>query len=541
VFGSRLARRLLGEPGLDVVVAGRDLDTARAFCDLHGGRPASLDRTAPDLAGRIAALGPDVVIDAAGPFQSYEVESYTLAWAAVACGAHYLDLSDDADFTAGIAALDEAACARGVVVLSGASSVPALSSAAVEELAAGLAEVHLIESVILPGNRAPRGRSVVRAILAQVGQPLRVWRGGCWTLGRGWSWPRREVLRAGRAPPLRRWSSPIGAPDLQLFPERYRARSVLFRAGLELPVLHWGLWLLAGLVRLRLLRSLEPLAGPVRWVAAGFERWGSDRGGMEVRVLGTRSDGVALRRTWTLVAEGGDGPEVPTLAASVLCRKLLAGHVDPGARPCLGEVSLSEVEAEARSLRVDFARSEESEPPLFAQILGREAFAALHTPLRDLHTVLDERRWTGRASVTRGRSPLVGLICAAAGFPQPGADVPVTITMRRRGGAEVWERDFAGQRFRSTLTLAGPPGSGLLHERFGPVRVEIALGSDGAGLRYPVRRGTVLGLPLPRLLLPRSDSLESADALGVRFDVAVSLSRLGLVIRYEGRLQPAEG
>jgi hypothetical protein len=46
---------------------------------------------------------------------------------------------------------------------------------------------------------------------------------------------------------------------------------------------------------------------------------------------------------------------------------------------------------------------------------------------------------------------------------------------------------------------------------------------------------------LPLLLLPRSDSLESADALGVRFDVAVSLPGLGLVIRYEGRLQPAEG
>lgn len=61
------------------------------------------------------------------------------------------------------------------------------------------------------------------------------------------------------------------------------------------------------------------------------------------------------------------------------------------------------------------------------------------------------------------------------------------------------------------------------------------------GLRYPVRRGTVLGLPLPRRLLPRSDSLESADARGARFDVAVSLPGLGLVIRYVGHLRPAQG
>jgi hypothetical protein len=262
---------------------------------------------------------------------------------------------------------------------------------------------------------------------------------------------------------------------------------------------------------------------------------------MEVRVLEMRPDGVALRRAWTLVAEEGDGPEVPTLAASVLCRKLLAGQVTPGARPCLGEVSLSEAEAEASGLRVGFARSEEPEPPLFAQVLGRESFAVLPGPLRDLHTVLDERRWTGHATITRGRSWLARLLCVVVGFPRSGTDVPVIVTMRRRDGAEVWERDFAGQRFRSTLTLAGPPGSGLLHERFGPVRVEIALGSDGAGLRYPVRRGTVLGLPLPRLLLPRSDSLESVDGHEVRFDVAVSLPGLGMVIRYVGHLQPAEG
>ena len=540
VFGSRLARRLLGEIDLDVVVAGRHLDAARAFCDRHGGRPVSLDRTAPDLAAHVAGLRPAIVIDAAGPFQFYAVDPYALAKAAVACGAHYLDLSDDAGFTAGIEVLDEAAHGRGVAVLSGASSVPALSSAAVEALSEGLADIHLIESVILPGNRAPRGRSVVRAILGQAGRPLSTWRGGRWTLRHGWSWPQREALYAGGAPPLRRWSSPIGAPDLRLFPKRYWARSVLFRAGLELPLLHWGLWLLAGLVRLRILRSLEPFAGLVRWVAARVERWGSDRGGMEVRVLGTRHDGVALRRAWTLVAEGGDGPEVPTLAAAALCRKLLAMQVAPGARPCLGEVSLREVEAEARSLRVSFARSEEPAPPLFERVLGHERWAALPKELRSLHAVLDERRWTGRAAVTRGRSPLAALICAAAGFPRSGVDVPVVVTMRRRGRAEVWERDFGGRRFRSTLTAAGPLGSGRLHERFGPVRVEIALRSDGAGLHYPVHRGTVLGVPLPSRLLPRSDSLESADTPGARFDVAVSLPGLGLVIRYEGQLQPAD-
>lgn len=540
VFGSRLALGLLKEPGLEVVVAGRDLGAAEAFCRRHGGSPMQLDRTAPDLAEQVAALAPAIVIDAAGPFQDYGAEPYRLAESALACGSHYLDLSDDAAFTEGIVALDGGARARGVTLLSGVSSVPALSSAAVEELRRGLADIQLIESVILPGNRAPRGLSVIRSILAQAGQPLRVWQGGRWTEARGWSRLRRERLEVPGATPLPvRWSSLIGAPDLRLFPQRYGARSVLFRAGLELPLLHHGLGALAALVRLGCLPSLERWAGPMRWAAGLVERLGTDRGGMEVRVLGTTPDGTPLRRRWTLVAEAGDGPHVPALAARALCRKLLAGRVPPGARPCLGEVALEEVAAAASGLRVTFAQSEASEPLLFATALGN-AFPTLPAPVRDLHAVLYERRWEGRATVTRGGSALARLICAAVGFPKAGEDLPVSVRMRRRGAIEVWERTFAGRRFRSVLSLAGPPGSGLVHERFGPFRFVIELAVDAEGLRYPVRRGNVLGLPLPRFLLPRSETLEGARPGCATFDVAISLPWIGEVVRYRGSLRPAD-
>ena len=540
VFGSRLALGLLKEPGLDVVVAGRDLGTAKAFCHRHGGRPLRFDRTAPDLVEQVSALAPAIVIDAAGPFQAYGHAPYALAKAALACGAHYLDLSDDAGFTEGVVALDGAAKARGVACLSGASSVPALSSAAVEDLGRGLADIHLIESVILPGNRAPRGLSVIRSILAQAGQPLRLWRGGCWTEARGWSHPRRERLRMPSSAPLpARWSSMIGAPDLRLFPERYGARSVLFRAGLELPLLHHGLGALAWLVRLGLIRSLEGWAGPMRWAAGLLERFGTDRGGMEVRVLGTTADGTPLRRRWTLIAEAGDGPHVPTLAACALCRKLLAGQVAPGARPCLGEVTLDEVAAVASDLRVSFARTEEPAPLLFASALG-ESIATLPASVRDLHTVLEERRWEGAADVTRGGSRLARLICTMIGFPEAGQGVPVSVHMLRQGDREIWERTFAGRRFRSVLTVAGPPGTGLVRERFGPFCFQIALRIEDGGLAYPVRQGTLLGLPLPRILLPRSDTIETDQDGGAGFHVAISLPRIGDVVRYQGVLRPVE-
>lgn len=176
VFGARLAAGLRLTPGVRVLVAGR---SAQADVVLHRG--------APDLAARLAASRPAIVIDAGGPFQPPAgpppdvppgEPSDAVARAAIACGPHHLDLPDDAAFTAGIGALDGAARTAGVAVISGIASVPALSSAAVEELRAGLIGIHLIESAILPGNRAPRGLAVMRAILAQADRPLDIWRAG---------------------------------------------------------------------------------------------------------------------------------------------------------------------------------------------------------------------------------------------------------------------------------------------------------------------------------------------------------------------------
>lgn len=178
VFGSRISMALARVEGIDLIVAGRDRNAAVAFCAVHGGRPDIIDREDPALAARIASLSPFLVIDAAGPFQSYGARPYRVAEAALAAGAHYLDLSDDPAFTIGIARLDDVARKAGLAVLSGVSSVPALSSAAVVDLAEDMDDIHLVDTVILPGNRAPRGLSVVRAIVGQAGRPIRMWRGG---------------------------------------------------------------------------------------------------------------------------------------------------------------------------------------------------------------------------------------------------------------------------------------------------------------------------------------------------------------------------
>jgi len=539
VFGGKLAEALLRHPGFEVVVAGRNLEKAERFCKRLGGAPAALDRSAPDFADKLAAFGPFVTVDAAGPFQAYGARAYAVAEAALAAGGHYLDLSDDAAFTCGISALEETACAADRAVLSGVSSVPALSSTAVEALRDDFSSLDLIESAILPGNRAPRGLAVMRAILAQAGQPLTVFRDGAKVRLTGWSGLARHriSLQDGtRLPP--RWTSFIGAPDLVLFPDRYGARTVLFRAGLELSVMHLGLWGLSWLTRFRLLRSLEPLARPLRTVADWLEPFGSDRGAMVVRLAGLDKKGRPLARSWTLSAEAGDGPHIPAVAAAILCHRLVDGTVASGARACLGEITLEEISAATSHLRAATHTDTDRQPCLFQLALGSD-FDALPEPVRALHKVFDQRRWSGEARVSRGRSVLSKLLCRIIGFPPEADRSPVTVTIERRADSEIWRRDFGGKLFKSQLSLSGSPGSGIVQERFGPLTFDIHLKHQNGALAFPVGRGRILGLPLPAWMLPSSEAVEAEEAGRFNFDVRISLPGVGLLVHYQGWLRPA--
>ena len=64
-----------------------------------------------------------------------------------------------------------------------------------------------------------------------------------------------------------------------------------------------------------------------------------------------------MTRQWQLLALEGDGPYVPTLAAAALVRKLRDGDtaLAPGARACLGMLSLEDFAREAQGLRIAFS------------------------------------------------------------------------------------------------------------------------------------------------------------------------------------------
>jgi saccharopine dehydrogenase-like NADP-dependent oxidoreductase len=174
-FGRRLVERLSQQSGLHVIVAGRSGTAAESL--VRKLRPAAraelsfaaVDAMHPAFTRELEALNVDLVVNASGPFQG---QDYRVAEACIAAGAHYIDLADGREFVTGIGALNSAAIRAGVLVTSGASSVPALSSAVVDHLAKGLVSVQSIDVGISPGNRTERGLSTVQGILSYCGKPL---------------------------------------------------------------------------------------------------------------------------------------------------------------------------------------------------------------------------------------------------------------------------------------------------------------------------------------------------------------------------------
>lgn len=526
-FGARLSRRLAAD-GWTVLVAGRNgAAAARLAGELPNALPLTADRDG-DLRPLLEKHRPFMLVDAAGPFQG---SGYQVAEACIACGVHYIDLADARDFVCGIGRLDAAARAAGVVAVSGGSSVPALSGAVITVLVQGMEEVCSVDMSISASNRATAGASVAAAILSYVGKPVRLWRGRRWRQETGWHrLHRQDYAVPGRAP-IRRLVALADVPDHDIVPQSLPGGPATnFRAGPEFSFQLLTLWLLSWPVKWGWIASLSPYA---RWLLPLQKltaRFGTDRSAMTIEVKGMAQGSAELRR-WTLIAEAGDGPEIPTIAAHVLANAIAEEWVEPGARPAAGEVRLGDFDVHFDRLAIFRAIERQSYMPLYRRVIGAD-YAALPQPVRAMHDLIGDAGASGRATVRRGRSVLARLVCRVMRFP-PEGEHDLHVSFEERNGVERWTRDFAGRAFTSELSQRGAH----LVERFGPMRFSFDLPSDAAGLKMAMRGWSVFGIPMPLFLAPRSEAREWAEGEDFCFDVPIALPGIGKVVHYSGRLR----
>jgi len=522
-FGARICRQLHAE-GHVVVAAARNEARGERFARRNPGiRYVHFDRdhvTASDLASY------DVVVDAAGPFRD---QSRRLQRAAIQARTHCIDIADDRAYVTGVVDLDHEARRQGVCVVSGASSVPALSGAVAKRLTADMDRVDLVQIAITASSRAAFGRSVLHSMLSSAGRPIRRVDG---SVGTAMASPRPlRIAHQGRRP-LSRTVLEVDAPDQDLVPQTLPGQpAVRFHAGGELGMHNLAMRLVAWAVGRGWLRDGASLVAPARAVRHLTSWTGSGRSGMEVRVTGI-VDGVRHSRFWSLVAAKNMGPLIPALTVPAIVQSLAADRIQPGAMTALGLCEVDDILGRMPRASITQEIVEDPATPLYARAMPDLARVA--PVVRAMHDVPSVTYAEGRATVMRGTSLLARVVAWTFGFPPAADDLPVSVTFEPYGNGERWTRDFGGNRFSSVLS----PVEGGVEERFGPFSFAFRLEERAGALAMVPTRWRMGKLPLPRWLMPNGTAVERDGDGRFTFDVPIVLPLVGEVVHYRGWLVP---
>ncbi len=531
-FGFRIAQGLSDQDGLELYLAGRNIEKAHAACARLSGEamfiPMKLDRNSLHL-----NFKPDLIIDASGPFQAYSgspVLEYCLE-----NGVNYADLSDDGGFVRAVLDRRDGAKAAGITAISGLSTCPVLSAIGLREIDAKIGPANDVMIGIAPSPKADLGRNVVAAVMNYAGQksvPVR--REGRTVKVAGLTEIKKATICVPGDVPLPRLPFAVAdAPDAVVLPNDFCGLSEIWTGAGTRPVwLHRLLVFLARSISKGVLPKLTKLAGLFHR-SRGLFRFGLDRGGMIV--AGRNKESAA---SWHLVAEGNHGPFVPTLPAVALVKKYLNGSPPPtGAFSGDQIVNLVDLMPEFAKLNIAYGlQYDDVDLPVYEAVMG-EVYAKLAPAIQDLHRTGSGRVFAGQCKVTRGRNPLSHIIAAFVGFPKSGENIPVSVTIIPDDEGETWTRNFGGQTFSSHHSLSRGRWSRHITERFGPMAIHMAILEDNGNLRIQTCGWSIFGLPLPKFLRPGGDVYETQDEDG-RFVFHVDLTApiFGRLCKYHGWL-----
>ncbi|BBP70571.1 saccharopine dehydrogenase [Pseudomonas sp. Seg1] len=340
-FGSIVCRHLAVMPGVELVLSGRNPDKLQGKLDELNSQSGAVaegwcgDAMGLEFSAALRLLNIHLVVHTGGPFQG---QSYAVAESCIAASVNYCDLADCRTFVNGVGLLDERAKAAGVAILSGCSSVPTLSSAIIDQQRHRFSRIGVIEHGISSSAKMP-GLSTIEGVLAYAGKPIRQLKNGQVQEVSGWlDLTLRKMPQLGT-----RLLANVDVPDMDIFAGRYGAHTLSFKAGAGLKLGGIANGLLAQALKVGLVRDHAVWAARLHRLGTRFERFGDGKSAMYIDVQGVGVDGKPLSMTAQLTALNDRGPEIPSCAAVALAAKMAQGYVpSPGARPCVGEISVDE-------------------------------------------------------------------------------------------------------------------------------------------------------------------------------------------------------
>ena len=335
-FGRFISEGLANHRGIELVIGGRNLSKAQALANAVNAEAAKVD-IHDRFFERLQSIKPRIVIHTSGPFQS---QAYDVAEACIEYGAHYIDLADGREFVSDIDRLDHKAKQANVLVISGASSVPCLTSALVDHYKSEFDVLETLDYGITTAQKTAPGLATTAAILSYTGTPFTTLINGQQKTVFGW-----QGLRAKKYSDIGwRLLGNCNIPDLDLFPKWYpELKTIRFYAGLELSFVHFSLWMLSWSVRFRLIANLKPFAPLLLSLSSRFNKFGSASSAFHMDLSGKDSTGSNKTIRFELIAKNGDGAKIPCVPAILLAKKLASGEINSiGAKACVGLITKDE-------------------------------------------------------------------------------------------------------------------------------------------------------------------------------------------------------
>lgn len=349
-FGRRIAKGLV-EKNVAIIITGRReeplLDLKKQLSKLSA--DACIDiicfNFKEKLSHVLLSLRPPLVINASGPFQTAD---FTTAINCILLGVNYIDLADAREYVNDFSILEEQAIKRNCIAITGASTLPCLSSAVLNYYKDEFKMINSLVYGITMGQKTERGLATFKSILSYVGCRLQDF----WGISKkmyGW----QDLYRQEYPVLGKRWMANCDIPDLDLLPSFFPIKSIRFSAGIESNVAHLGLWFLSWLVRLKFPIKLDKHAEVLLKLSHYLDFFGSDESGMHMLMSGTDHKGNHKNIKWFMVAKSGDGAYVPTIPAILLAKRILEEEIsETGAIPCAQLISLESYLAELKKFDI---------------------------------------------------------------------------------------------------------------------------------------------------------------------------------------------
>ncbi len=349
-FGRKIARGLVAK-NIAIIISGRQEEPLLAL-------KKQLSKVVVDtcidilcfdfkkrLSQELLRLRPPLVINASGPFQTAD---FTIAINCILLGINYIDLADAREYVNDFSILNEQANKRNCIAITGASTLPCLSSAVLNYYKDEFKTIDSLVYGISLGQKTERGLATLKGILSYVGRRLKGFHGISKKMY-GW-----QNLYRQKYPLLgKRWMANCDVPDLDLLPGFFPIKSIRFSAGIESSIAHLGLWFLSWLIRLKFPIKLENHAEALLKFSHYFDSFGSDAGGMHVLMSGIDHKGNHKSIKWFMIAKSSDGPYIPSIPAILLAKRILEEEItETGAITGMNLISLESYLTELKKLDI---------------------------------------------------------------------------------------------------------------------------------------------------------------------------------------------